>query len=682
MRTPKGPAFAFPACFLIPLFLSFPAQDPNPVPAPKKWLEEDVNYIITAKEREVFLALRSDKERETFQRAFWAQRDPTPGTPANEFREEHYRRLKYADDVFGRGTVKRGRDTDRGRIYIILGPPVDIQRFHETSGHIKPAELWQYSAESSPGLPAAFYLLFFEDQAMSDLRLYSPSFDGPQRLLQGAERQITNRYDAYMRIKEIDGELAEASLSLIPGASGDPTALTGGLSSDILIANIHRTPEKTVRSDWARAFARHSAFVSTDYSVNFIESHSALFVHKEEGKSCLHALIEPSKLSFDRYEEKVYAPLKLNYKISTPEGGTIHQEEKSLTIEMTMEDFKSVEGRLVSVGDIVPLAEGDFGIDLLLRNTNANDFSSAEGRIAAPPPGRPALSPVLFLWDEKAAPEIRETVPFLFHGRQLFPNARRSYSRTDHLVFYIEMQNPSETSPGDRLRIRVGDESKTWFEAEDALPDRPYLIKRIPLQAYPPGYYRVTATWTGGEGKALSTSSGDFAVAHLAVPRPWPFHRTYPPLDHAYFAAIRARQYLALDKNDLAILEIAPYYDRTGPNAEIAKVLARANFQKRDYPRVLEILDPLGNLEDFEIQELAGKSFFALKEYPRAVERLKIALTAAGDVIEIINLIGYSCLEAGRTEEALKYFERSLGLFSDQPKIRDIADKIRKGRRP
>jgi len=657
----------------------FVAQKGDLIPGWKKWLDEEVNYIITPKEREIFLALKTEKEKDAFERAFWAQRDPTPGTTANEFREEHYRRLKYADDVFGRGTVKLGRQTDQGRIYIILGPPVDIQRFYETSGNLVPTELWQYYGEASLNLPAAFYVVFFQDRSLGDYRLYSPSYDGPQRLLQGSTRQITDRYDAYMQIKEIDGELAEASLSLIPGTGGDPTTSGGSLSSDMLITNIQRVPEKAVAGEWAQAFARHSDIISTDYSVSYIESSAILFVHQENGRSYLHMLIEPYKLSMDQYEAKVYAPLRLNLKVSAPDGRLIHQEEKNVSVELKLEDFKAVERKLLAIGDIVPLVEGDFSFDLLLRNTNSKEFSSAEGKISAPAPGQPALSPVLFLWDEKAVPEAMETTPFLFSGRQLYPNARRLYSRTDNMVFYVEIYNPSRSSAGQNLRIRISDEAKVWTDVEESLRDQSFVIKSILLKDYVPGYYKVTAILTDTTGGEISTSRGEFALSHLAiVPRPVPFNKIYPPLSHAYFPVLRAHQYLEMENSGLAILEITPFYDPSNPNQEIAKVLARAHFQKRAYPTVVEILKPLANVQEFEIQELAGKSYFALQEYPSAVERFKLALLAAGEVVEIINLIGYSYLEMGETKDAVRYFERSLRLASDQPKIRDIVGKIKK----
>lgn len=90
----------------------------------KKWLKEEVVYIITPKEEKAFKQLETDKQRDLFVEELWRQRDPTPGIPRNEFRDEHYRRIDYANKWFGKGTAKPGWKTERGRIYIILGEPI------------------------------------------------------------------------------------------------------------------------------------------------------------------------------------------------------------------------------------------------------------------------------------------------------------------------------------------------------------------------------------------------------------------------------------------------------------------------------------------------------------------------------------------------------------------------------
>ena len=120
----------------------------------KTWLDEEVPYIITDDERKAFLSLANDEEREAFIENFWQRRNPNPDSPENTFREEHYRRIQYANDHFAAG--KPGWKTDRGRIYIMWGPPDSIDS-HPSGGLYErpieegggetstfPFEVWHY----------------------------------------------------------------------------------------------------------------------------------------------------------------------------------------------------------------------------------------------------------------------------------------------------------------------------------------------------------------------------------------------------------------------------------------------------------------------------------------------------------------------------------------------------------
>src|SRR5712691_831924 len=97
----------------------------------RKWLNEDVAYIITDEERRAWTRLQTDEEREQFIEQFWLRRDPTPDTVENEFKEEHYRRIAYANENFASGIP--GWKADRGRIYITYGPP-DEKETHPSGG--------------------------------------------------------------------------------------------------------------------------------------------------------------------------------------------------------------------------------------------------------------------------------------------------------------------------------------------------------------------------------------------------------------------------------------------------------------------------------------------------------------------------------------------------------------------
>ena len=104
----------------------------------KKWLDEDVVYIISDEERKAFKQLSNDEERDQFIEAFWQRRDPTPDTEENEFKEEHYRRIEYANEHFAAGIP--GWKSDRGRIYIMYGPADEIDSHPSGGAYERPME--------------------------------------------------------------------------------------------------------------------------------------------------------------------------------------------------------------------------------------------------------------------------------------------------------------------------------------------------------------------------------------------------------------------------------------------------------------------------------------------------------------------------------------------------------------
>src|ERR1700761_7166562 len=104
----------------------------------KKWMNEDVLYIITDEEKRAFKQLKTDEERQSFVESFWLRRDPTPDTEENEYKEEHYRRIAYANDHFASGIP--GWKTDRGMIYIKYGPADEIDSHPSGGTYERPME--------------------------------------------------------------------------------------------------------------------------------------------------------------------------------------------------------------------------------------------------------------------------------------------------------------------------------------------------------------------------------------------------------------------------------------------------------------------------------------------------------------------------------------------------------------
>src|SRR6266446_4356168 len=180
----------------------------------REWLQKDVAYIITDEEKNAFLNTAADADRDQFISRFWEVRNPTPGAPSNPYKEEHYRRLEYATQYFGHEAHGEGWRTIRGRIYITLGEPKQ-KAVYQSLQNVRPMEIWFYS-NAHPALPPFFYIVFYKREEVGDFQLYSPYFDGPEKLVTTI-RSVNDRAGSLRIIDQSAGrEVARTTLSLIP----------------------------------------------------------------------------------------------------------------------------------------------------------------------------------------------------------------------------------------------------------------------------------------------------------------------------------------------------------------------------------------------------------------------------------------------------------------------------------
>jgi GWxTD domain-containing protein len=174
MKRTRRPAFSLVLLFLVaagaaPGLRGAPQESPQREPlsaASRQWLDEVVPYIITPAEKEVFLRLRTEKERGEFIESFWRKRDPDPSTPDSEAKLEYYRRIAQANKLFSTSGIAGWR-TDRGRTYILLGPPKEVQRDFGSqasglSAFMGPKETWQYWDLPNPKLPYNMEFVFVD----------------------------------------------------------------------------------------------------------------------------------------------------------------------------------------------------------------------------------------------------------------------------------------------------------------------------------------------------------------------------------------------------------------------------------------------------------------------------------------------------------------------------------------
>jgi len=207
----------------------------------KQWADGPVGIILSQTERKTWSRLRTDEERENFIRRFWAIRDANPDTPVNEYQQNFEKRVADADRLFSGSISNDGWQTERGRYYILLGPPASRAQF-KGYGQIRPIELWFYSGTKDyPQLPPFFHLLFFQRDEIGDYTKYSPFIDQPQSLVKST---IRNTGDAYRILYNLNPELAHASLSLIPSEPVDTATFAPSMASDAILAQINQIPKR------------------------------------------------------------------------------------------------------------------------------------------------------------------------------------------------------------------------------------------------------------------------------------------------------------------------------------------------------------------------------------------------------------------------------------------------------
>ncbi len=166
-------AVALAAWQLEPLQQTFAAAQPQTDHAETspydKWLNQDVLYIITDEERAAFLKLTTEEEREKFIEQFWERRDPTPNTVENEFKEDHSRRITYANHHFRMASGRPGWQTDRGHMFIVYGPPDEIDSHPSGSTNMPPYEFWGY--RHIEGIGDNLSVTFIDKSGKGDYRL-------------------------------------------------------------------------------------------------------------------------------------------------------------------------------------------------------------------------------------------------------------------------------------------------------------------------------------------------------------------------------------------------------------------------------------------------------------------------------------------------------------------------------
>ena len=661
----------------------------------KKWLDEEVVYIITPHERDVFRQLQTDRERDIFVEAFWKHRDPDPGTLRNEFEEEHYRRLDHASKFYGRSVPLPGWKTDRGRIYVILGPPRNIEQYSNVNG-VFPTEIWFYLGDPDIGLPTAFNVIFFKKDGGGDYILYSPTEHGPRSLIassMGGYRDVsrvsssmTNDQAAYKELQELEPNLARQTLSLIPGDATQPGYES--MASNRLMATIFASPQKKVEIDYADAILKYKDFVEVEYTANYISSEVLVQVIRDEtGMSLVHYTIEPAKISAEEAGGKYDLRFRLTGRVSDAEGKTVYQFDKDFPFSLTAGELEDVRAKSISIQDAFPLVPGSYNFDILLKNVLSKEFTGAGKTVVVSGPGGAVrMSPLLLAYgNEKKPAPAGERVPFKAGDEQLLCQTRKTFGSKDSLVLFFQLYGLTEELKNTAtLRYEFLREDKEFLTRTGkiaAAEPETSIVDVQPLADFPPGYYQAKVSLRDGQGQEVAAAKENFEVSlAAAVPRPLVISKVVPSVkkeDDLFTTGVQL-----MNKGDLeaARNRLADAYGRNPGRSDIAIAYSQALFRSNDFRRVKEILLPFAGEPEpaAEVLALLGQACHALGEFLEASTHYAAYLVRFGANIDILNYLGTCYFQLGNREEAVKALKKSLELSPNQDKIRALLESLKK----
>jgi GWxTD domain-containing protein len=637
----KIPAGRKILALLIPLFLGNAAFVKDEAPW-KEWLRE-VDPIMSNPEKSVCSTLITVEDTLRFIDSFWKARDPDPQTRGNEYKLEYYRRISYAKKHLG------GMQSDRGRIYLILGEPTDRNTF-VGSEKVVDTELWTYYGEGRPGLPPVINLIFFKRGNSGNFRLFHPGVDTPLDIISSAYMfGSDNALGAYNEIRKGSGELADATLSVVPGEGVPGGPATATLSSRVF-AQIYTLPEKEISSGYLRSFRSLEGTVDVTYSTQEMPGFVMTALSRNRGYTFLNYSIAPEAIHLTSLaDQQSTAQLYLNLKIEGLGGKTIHQQERNIEFRLDDKEKKELGDRKIMFSGFLPVIPGAFNLKLLLSNRTTQEFLIYEERFEV------SDNTVPFLYGY-GTEEIRSGrfMPFSTGTHKLLIDPRSVFNKTDSMegIIFTD-QKPS-------VHLMAVEDVKDSLEVMDIEKAERYSFFRQPLANVKSGYYHLIVK-VGARG----VFDKIIAILPYLVARPEAYEWTDPPTSGPAYDFEIAKQHL--NHGDIQTsLERFNGLPETFWNSRTKPIIARAYYQAKDYNKVVELLESKDISKDYSVLFLLGNSALGLKQLNKAAGYFE-KLRAYGDTIKINQALGAIFLSLGEREKAKTYFDRAKTLETASP---------------
>ena len=500
-------------------------------PAYKKWLNEDVVYIILPEERQAFLKLSTNEEREQFIEAFWARRNPDPDSPENSYKEEHYRRIAYANEHYSSGIP--GWKTDRGRIYIMWGPP-DQEEDHDAGGsYDRPPEEGGGSTETYPweqwryryleGMGENVILEFVDpsesgefhltsDPSEKDALLYTPNGGDTEAEAMGMASRSA-------RFNNTDGSHLALPVGMRPASMDEFTRLEQ-------YSKIMAPPPvkfKDLEAVVTSRILRNQ--LNFDYRFDFLK------VTSDTVLVPITLQIPNKQLSFQEKDGVQTASMNLFARITTLSGRVVQTFEDTVT-HATPNSLlqQSLKGYSI-YQKAVPLRPGLYRLDVVIKDVNSGNVGAINERLAVPQYSDDQLSSsTLIVADEIQRVSAHDigVGQFVLGDAKVRPKLNSTFTPDERMGLFLQVYNlkvDDKTHKADAsIEYKVlkdGDNAPVlkFDETSDKLGqhgEELTLENTVGLASLAPGKYKMQVTVTDNLAKQTITPSAEFIVKAAA----------------------------------------------------------------------------------------------------------------------------------------------------------------------
>jgi GWxTD domain-containing protein len=505
----------FPLVLTVTSLLGF-AQDPGQTQDPmnkarnvkpelkkayKDWLEKDVTYVITDEERKAFKKLQTDDEREKFIEEFWRRRDPDPDTDENEFKEEYYERIAYANEHFASGIP--GWRTDRGRIWIMYGKP-DERETHPMGGQYDRPSYEGGGSTSTYPFETWFYRYLPGVGSGIEIEFVDPTGSGEYRIARNA-----NEKDAMLMIPGAGLTLSE-QLGL--SDKGDRISGINGANSNTyqrqqdspfsrlqLLADLNRPPQVKF-NDLATAV---NTGVIEENPLNFDIRVDFFRQSDERVITAITIQVENKDLVFQDVGGLQQARINIFGRITSVAGRRAGVFEDPVITSATTEELTDAKGRKSAYQKAVALAPGTYKVDVIVRDVASGATGVRHVALPVPryDPQKLSTSTLVLAAKLESLVDQPAVGQFVIGQTKVIPNVSGIYHRGQPVGIYMQVYNAGIDQTTLRPSVDVdyvlskdgkelGKQSEDWRGMSDA-GQRLTLSRLINSQPLPPGEYEL-----------------------------------------------------------------------------------------------------------------------------------------------------------------------------------------------